>query len=85
MVLIMINYPLALDSWSEDEIKAINRVIESDRFTIAFEVEEFEKEFAEFFKTKHAIMVNSGSSANLVAIASLILSVEIAQAPSYKT
>ena len=70
----MINYPLAEDTWDEKEINAINRVIKSNRYTIASEVEMFEKEFAEFFGSKHAIMVNSGSSANLVAIASLILS-----------
>ena len=70
----MINYPLAEDTWDEKEINAINRVIKSNRYTIASEVEMFEKEFANFFGSKHAIMVNSGSSANLVAIASLILS-----------
>jgi len=70
----MINYPLAQDTWGEEEIKAINRVIESNRFTIGPEVELFEKEFAEYFNSKYAIMVNSGSSANLIAITSLILS-----------
>ena len=33
--------------------------------------ESFEKLFAKYFKSKYAIMVNSGSSANLLAIASL--------------
>ena len=70
----MINYPLATDSWSKDEINAFIRVIKSNHFTFSLEVEKFEKEFAEYFKIKHAIMVNSGSSANLVAISSLILS-----------
>lgn len=70
----MINYPLATDTWDENEFEAINRVIESNRFTIGPEVEMFENEFADYFGSKHAIMVNSGSSANLVAMASLILS-----------
>lgn len=70
----MINYPLAADTWDDEEYKAINRVIESNRFTIGPEVEIFEKEFAEYFGSKHAVMVNSGSSANLIAISALILS-----------
>ncbi len=32
---------------------------------------QFEREFAHFFKMRHAILVNSGSSANLLALASL--------------
>lgn len=70
----MINYPLAADTWDEKEYDAINRVIESNRFTIGPEVEMFEKEFAEYFGSKHAVMVNSGSSANLIAISALVLS-----------
>ena len=70
----MINYPLAADTWDEAEYAAINRVIKSNRFTIGPEVEMFEKEFAEFFGSKYAVMVNSGSSANLIAISALILS-----------
>lgn len=32
---------------------------------------QFEKEFAQFFKMRHAILVNSGSSANLLALTAL--------------
>jgi len=35
---------------------------------------EFESKFADFFGSKYAVMVNSGSSANLIAIAALIYS-----------
>ena len=70
----MINYPLATDTWDDEEYGAINRVIKSNRFTIGPEVEMFEKEFAEYFGSKYAVMVNSGSSANLIAISALILS-----------
>lgn len=70
----MINYPLAADTWDEKEYEAINRVIESNRFTIGPEVEMFEKEFGEYFGSKYAVMVNSGSSANLIAISALVLS-----------
>jgi CDP-6-deoxy-D-xylo-4-hexulose-3-dehydrase len=33
--------------------------------------DQFEKEFARFFKMRHALLVNSGSSANLLALTSL--------------
>jgi CDP-6-deoxy-D-xylo-4-hexulose-3-dehydrase len=36
------------------------------------EVRAFENAFAELFGTRHAVMVNSGSSANLLAIAALV-------------
>ena len=70
----MINYPLAADTWDEKEYDAIDRVIKSNRFTMGPEVEKFEEEFANYFGSKYAIMVNSGSSANLIAISALILS-----------
>ncbi len=70
----MIDYPLATDTWDDNEYAAINRVINSNRFTMGPEVELFENEFAEYFGSKYAIMVNSGSSANLIAIYALLLS-----------
>ena len=56
------------------ELNAINRVIQSYRFTMGQEVEQFEKQFAEKFGSKYAVMVTSGSSANLLSIAALIYS-----------
>jgi CDP-6-deoxy-D-xylo-4-hexulose-3-dehydrase len=64
-------YELAASTWGPEEIAAINRVIESDRFSMGAEVKAFEREFADYFGMKHAAMVNSGSSANLIALASL--------------
>ena len=64
-------YPLSLSSWDKSEISALKRVIRSNKFTMGREVKEYENLFSNFFKTKHAIMVNSGSSANLLMIASL--------------
>ena len=64
--------PLATSTWDEEEYNAIQRVIESDRFSMGPEVETFEKEFASFFGSKYAIMSNSGSSANLLAVAGMI-------------
>lgn len=62
-------YPLAVDTWDERERDAAKRVIDSGRCTMGEEVEAFEEEFARHVGAKHAIMVNSGSSANLLAAA----------------
>ena len=67
-------YPLSSSSWDEKEIAAMHRVIRSGRFSMGEEVSLFEKEFAEFFGSKYAVMVNSGSSANLLMIAALVYS-----------
>jgi CDP-6-deoxy-D-xylo-4-hexulose-3-dehydrase len=70
----MINLPLATESWDKDEYKAIERVIKSNFFTMGKEVSYFESDFARYFGAKYAVMVNSGSSANLLAISALIFS-----------
>lgn len=70
----MKGYSLATTTWDNKEIEAINRVIESNFFSMGKEVEAFEEEFAKFFGSKYAVMVNSGSSANLIAVGALIFS-----------
>tara|TARA_R110001599_G_scaffold11371_1_gene54250 strand:- start:10581 stop:11756 length:1176 start_codon:yes stop_codon:yes gene_type:complete len=67
----MTNYALASSTWNENEYAAIQRVIESDMFTMGKEVAQYEKNFAEFFGSKYALMVSSGSTANLLMIAAL--------------
>lgn len=64
-------YRLAYSTFSEEEKNAMYEVIQSDRFTMGEKVKKFEEEFANFFGKKYAIMVNSGSSANLIGVASL--------------
>lgn len=64
-----VNYPLASTTWDEEEYLALNRVIDSGRFTMGQEVLEFEKQFANYIGAKHAVMFNSGSSANLALVA----------------
>jgi CDP-6-deoxy-D-xylo-4-hexulose-3-dehydrase len=64
-------YPLTSSSWGPEEIQAIERVIKSGRFTMGENVKKFEQEFAAKLGSKYAVMVNSGSSANLVSVASL--------------
>ncbi|QTL97717.1 aminotransferase class V-fold PLP-dependent enzyme [Iocasia frigidifontis] len=70
----MKKYKLSDNTWSYKEIEAINRVIKSDRFTMGKEVKEYEKQFAEKIGSKYAVMSNSGSSANLLAIGALVYS-----------
>ena len=67
-------YPLAGSSWDDAEIEALKNVILSDQFTMGSKVKEFEDNFAQYFGTKYAVMVNSGSSANLLMVAALRLS-----------
>lgn len=64
-------YPLATSSWDEKEYAAINRVVASGFFSMGREVVEFERRFAEYVGAPHAIMSNSGSSANLLFVAAL--------------
>lgn len=70
----MVKYSLSDDTWAKEELEAIQRVINSNFFTMGSEVKKFEEKFAKKFGSKYAIMSNSGSSANLLAIAALIYS-----------
>jgi CDP-6-deoxy-D-xylo-4-hexulose-3-dehydrase len=64
-------YELSASTWGPEEIEAIRQTVERGRFTMGEEVAAFEREFAAYFGMKYGVMVNSGSSANLVAVASL--------------
>ena len=64
-------YPLATSSWDQAEQDALQRVIDSDMYSMGPKVRAFEEEFAAHFGSKHAVMVNSGSSANLLMLAAL--------------
>lgn len=67
-----ITYPLATSTWDDSEYQALQDVIASGRFTMGEKVREFEAAFAKHFGSKYAVMVNSGSSANLIAIAAAV-------------
>ena len=69
-----VKYTLSNDTWDKDELVAIQRVVDSNYFTMGPVVAEYEQLFAEKFGAKYAVMSNSGSSANLLAIAALVLS-----------
>lgn len=64
-------FPLATTSWDAAEYAAIDRVVKSGMFSMGPEVEKFEQEFAHAMGSAHAVMVNSGSSANLLMVAAL--------------
>lgn len=59
------------NSWGNEEKKAIYEVIKSGFYTIGKKVKLFEKKFSNYQNCKYCVMVNSGSSANLISIYSL--------------
>jgi CDP-6-deoxy-D-xylo-4-hexulose-3-dehydrase len=67
-------YPLASSTWDQAEYGALQSVITSGMFTMGPKVFEFERQFASYLGAKHCVMVNSGSSANLLMVASLFYS-----------
>ena len=64
-------YSLSKSTWDKQELDAINQVVKSGNFTMGANVKKFEEKFAKYFNSNYAVMVNSGSSANLLGIASL--------------
>ena len=67
-------YPLVSSSFNKDEIIQMKNVIKSDFFSMGPKVKNFEKITANYFDSKYCIMVNSGSSANLIALSAVLLS-----------
>lgn len=67
-------YSLSNDTWGSAELNAAHKVIESRCFTMGTNVRQYEKDFAEKFGAKYAVMSNSGSSANLLTMAALLYS-----------
>ena len=65
-------YPLSPNSFSDDDIYQAAKVLFSKNITMGKITKNFEKAFAKFIGVKHALMVNSGSSANLLATFALI-------------
>ena len=65
-------YQLTPDSFSNDDIiQGINTLLKK-KITMSNITKKFEKEFAKKVGSKYALMVNSGSSANLLAFFTLI-------------
>src|ERR1035437_2968309 len=60
--------PYALAVYDNHEIKRVVSVLKEHREAMGKETAEFEKKVAKAFGKKYGIMVNSGSSANLLAL-----------------
>ena len=61
-------HPLINNRFETEEISAAIKVIKSKQLTISKITKNFEVKFAKYIGAKYAVMVNSGSSANLLAV-----------------
>ncbi len=65
--------PYAMAVFGKEEIRAVNDVLKTPQIVAGKKAEEFESKIARLFGKKHGIFVNSGSSANLLALEALNL------------
>tara|TARA_B100000029_G_scaffold269629_1_gene264969 strand:+ start:6402 stop:7628 length:1227 start_codon:yes stop_codon:yes gene_type:complete len=65
-------YPLITDPFTDKDIISGLKILLSRKITMGEITKKFEKEFAKYLGVKYALMVNSGSSANLLAFFALI-------------
>ena len=66
------SYPLLEKGFESNDILKGIEVLLSKSITMSSITKEFENEFAKFVGSKYALMVNSGSSANLLSASALI-------------
>jgi len=59
--------PLNVNTLGAEEIDAAKAVLDSGFLTMGRQCQAFEKAFADYLGVRHALLVNSGSSANLIA------------------
>ena len=69
-----INYPLTKHEFDEVDKANVINLFESEFLTMGKSVKNFEKEFAAYHGRSYGVMVNSGSSANLLLVGSLVQS-----------
>mgnify|MGYP001164277571 FL=1 len=65
-------YPLIENPYRNKDIQEGIKILKSKRLTIGPKTDEFQKYFSKKIKSKFSLMVNSGSSANLLALQCLI-------------
>ena len=65
-------YPLIDNPFDVNDLMSAIRVLLKGKITMAEITKNFEKKFAKYVGSKYALMVNSGSSANLLAFFALI-------------
>jgi len=66
-----IQFPLVDSSYDNKEILNCIAILLSGQLTMGSHVREFESEFSEFIGAPYSVMVNSGSSANLLAYSAI--------------
>jgi CDP-6-deoxy-D-xylo-4-hexulose-3-dehydrase len=64
--------PLASSGLREEDINQVLKVLRSGNLTMGSEVKKFEQLMSEYLKVKHFVMMNSGSSANLLMFEALL-------------
>ena len=67
----MTRVPLNKNMLGSEEIEAAKAVLDSGNFTMGAQCRAFERAFEKHLDVAHAVMVNSGSSANLLAMFAL--------------
>jgi len=67
-----LHFPLVDSSYDNQEIISCIATLLSGQLTMGAKVRQFEREFAAWCGAPHAVMVNSGSSANLLALSVLV-------------
>jgi CDP-4-dehydro-6-deoxyglucose reductase, E1 len=65
-------YPLLENPYRKKDLQSAINVIKTGKITIGENTRKFENIFSKKIKTKYSLMVNSGSSANLLALQCLI-------------
>lgn len=64
--------PLASSGLRDSDIEIVVKVLKSGNLTMGAEVKKFEAKMASYLGAKHFVMVNSGSSANLLMVEALL-------------
>ncbi len=65
--------PLTYDTWDDKELLAIKKTVASKNLTQGTQVQKLEKRVSIYHKRKFCLMVNSGSSANLLGVSAMKL------------
>jgi CDP-6-deoxy-D-xylo-4-hexulose-3-dehydrase len=68
----VVKVPLASSGLRSADIESVLRVLNSGKLTMGQEVKNFESKMARYLGVNHFVMVNSGSSANLLMIEALM-------------
>lgn len=68
-----LDWPLMRNNIARCDLGAVAEFLQQDdpRLTQSNHVEQFEREWSEWLGVKHSVLVNSGSSANLLTVAAL--------------